>query len=201
MLGYEKSFNPCSLGCCSERSVSSYVSLLIITCFNPCSLGCCSESSLEKIPRMEEKEFQSLFSWMLLWKCLKGCRRRSWVFVSILVLLDVALKAAVVAERRADGTRFQSLFSWMLLWKRAAQGLLQRGKRSFNPCSLGCCSERVHDDRPAVVLLEVSILVLLDVALKVPPGRKPEPWYTSFNPCSLGCCSESGAPGESGTYL
>mgnify|MGYP001149243751 CR=1 FL=1 len=62
--------------------------------------------------------------------------------VSILVLLDVALKVAAIAR-----------------------GFLR--SNGFNPCSLGCCSERVHTSICKVRCLYVSILVLLDVALKV----------------------------------
>ena len=39
----------------------------------------------------------------------------------------------------------------------------------FNPCSLGCCSESQHHKNPDCLDLFVSILVLLDVALKVWP--------------------------------
>ena len=37
----------------------------------------------------------------------------------------------------------------------------------------------------------VSILVLLDVALKVAIDSRNEIIQGRFNPCSLGCCSES----------
>ena len=85
--------------------------------------------------------FQSLFSWMLLWK-LTGhtglCIRK---LVSILVLLDVALKVGLrgVDVQVLDG--FQSLFSWMLLWKTGISPGPGALRKSFNPCSLGCCSE------------------------------------------------------------
>ena len=59
----------------------------------------------------------------------------------------------------------------------------------FNPCSLGCCSESPGRQR-AGIPRGVSILVLLDVALKVMPGPIARPSYSGFNPCSLGCCSE-----------
>ena len=43
----------------------------------------------------------------------------------------------------------------------------------FNPCSLGCCSESHLHHQDARILWRVSILVLLDVALKdsPPPAR------------------------------
>ena len=61
--------------------------------------------------------------------------------VSILVLLDVALK----------GQGHQCSV---------------RGLKSFNPCSLGCCSERAAMLMIVEYSYRVSILVLLDVALK-----------------------------------
>ena len=39
--------------------------------------------------------------------------------------------------------------------------------------------------------LPVSILVLLDVALKEDGALDEAAYATGFNPCSLGCCSES----------
>jgi len=171
--------------------------------FNPCSLGCCSESQ-SLLPRWRRsKTFQSLFSWMLLWKtiryygdgypesgfnpCSLGCcsERRSQklknrclnsvsilvlldvalkvrplttsfpsrdLYVSILVLLDVALKGnACIIQIRASKL-FQSLFSWMLLWKWVRRQVSCMEAGSFNPCSLGCCSESRWPDqyrRPA----------------------------------------------------
>ncbi len=232
-------FNPCSLGCCSE-SLSPWVDHASPDCFNPCSLGCCSESEMRspnspnppkvsilvlldvalkvvwatdigltllkfqslfswmllwKIYTAFENNkplllFQSLFSWMLLWKYICFCVLTSRYGVSILVLLDVALKEHTVPAIRGKFSRFQSLFSWMLLWKYTESGNPIVDLFSFNPCSLGCCSERVlhlflgdlsakfqslfswmllwkpcrvwmADDR-----YNVSILVLLDVALK-----------------------------------
>ena len=62
------SFNPCSLGCCSERSVKRSNRASPAWSFNPCSLGCCSERAVPRTPQID----------------IPG--------VSILVLLDVALK-------------------------------------------------------------------------------------------------------------
>ena len=110
---------------------------------------------------------------------------------------------------------FQSLLSWMLLWKATQQQLLTEDVWGFNPCYLGCCSERTRkssfplwrfsfnpcylgccsESQPMAlswqVMHEVSILVILDVALKVScSGRTPVILFC-FNPCYLGCCSES----------
>ena len=159
--------------------------------------------------------FQSLFSWMLLWKSL--------YFNYHLPIFE-----------------FQSLFSWMLLWKVTRAGPFREFSTSFNPCSLGCCSESCGPGGTSVWPMQVSILVLLDVALKVGNILAPVSeryvsilvlldvalkaynvgicaygpkrfqslfswmllWKCSathahmfgmwgFNPCSLGCCSES----------
>ena len=126
-------FNPCSLGCCSERFL--YPSRLKIHySFNPCSLGCCSESLNLWRTGSSEKEFQSLFSWMLLWKSWSTIRSRSWKSVSILVLLDVALKECCRNKHPIRIGGFQSLFSWMLLWKAAffcRFSSVSRGKNPF----------------------------------------------------------------------
>ncbi len=110
-------FNPCSLGCCSESGTGGDLGNWT-SGFNPCSLGCCSERCAGSTAgRVHSTMFQSLFSWMLLWKRSRrkssDCTRRS---VSILVLLDVALKVVFCSQCRID-------------------------IYSFNPCSLGCCSE------------------------------------------------------------
>ena len=90
--GFLRCFNPCSLGCCSESRIGSSTFTICEWGFNPCSLGCCSES-----PRLvgiwaDHPQFQSLFSWMLLWKSWYNVWTRHRQDVSILVLLDVALK-------------------------------------------------------------------------------------------------------------
>ena len=207
-------FNPCSLGCCSESlyPLGSYyycpVSILVLLdvalkgfylqlghtnnrSFNPCSLGCCSERSISEPTPVPFSAFQSLFSWMLLWK--NGIRDRfnDRYKVSILVLLDVALKDTKRLTNKISKNLFQSLFSWMLLWKKdwctssssnsmwfqslfswmllwKSLGLwaVRIVNLCFNPCSLGCCSERL---RKMSVTMEIILC---------------------FNPCSLGCCSE-----------
>ena len=207
--------------------------------------------------------FQSLFSWMLLWKYIWRHKVRLGHFVSILVLLDVALKDSIVVLLASCACQFQSLFSWMLLWKLIRFRLLGISYLRFNPCSLGCCSERViivnvvwnvlkfqslfswmllwkmiikargvvpramfqslfswmllwkrfwsntfqkktefqslfswmllwkrNEAFSLSCCIVVSILVLLDVALKEQLGLGTVTSTTSFNPCSLGCCSE-----------
>ena len=136
--GSRRSFNPCSLGCCSESTLS-WPNGGAITCFNPCSLGCCSESICTQHLRIH-------------------------LIVSILVLLDVALKEA------APGTPpNRGVVSILVLLDVALKDVRHVGRvvktPSFNPCSLGCCSESLPD--PVFGARDVS-----------------------FNPCSLGCCSE-----------
>ena len=162
-------FNPCSLGCCSERhgngcrsSPRVGVSILVLLdvalkaasmisisswrlSFNPCSLGCCSERC--KNPALPFV-LAGVSILVLLDVALKGVPRSSHrpqsSGVSILVLLDVALKGNWYGRHYHDHRMFQSLFSWMLLWKRDAEDGDKGGIRSFNPCSLGCCSERLQ---------------------------------------------------------
>ncbi len=138
--------------------------------FNPCSFGCQSES-VEHL----------------------GLSRRGYP-VSILVLLDVSLKASpsVCVYHKQYG---------------------------FNPCSFGCQSERCrraaggHRDCQVSILVlldvslkapilrdrhgerQVSILVLLDVSLKAYPTQASRSCSSSFNPCSFGCQSESSSAG------
>ncbi len=255
-------FNPCSLGCCSERLIGSPVHIPPAR-FNPCSLGCCSESRRVLHIRSVCSEFQSLFSWMLLWKLgrrwppihpIQFQSLFSWMLlwkksgryhpasprsVSILVLLDVALKGetASVGVRASCSfnpcslgccsesydpktgihrpnefqslfswmllwkvpwlsrwfwrKRFQSLFSWMLLWKQfnACESSDKSGKfQSLFSWMLLWKQKSIWD---IIGLLIVSILVLLDVALKVCCRRADQLGHPCFNPCSLGCCSES----------
>ena len=133
--------------------------------FNPCSLGCCSERCEVVVSLCPLAEFQSLFSWMLLWKfgSLQPSSRQN-KFQSLFSWMLLWKPYYVKADLRR--CLFQSLFSWMLLWKRTRW--------------------RWSSSGPGV-----SILVLLDVALKVPARRHRGSGRSGFNPCSLGCCSES----------
>ena len=123
------------------KDTQLYNSLNKPKCFNPCSLGCRSESDFLYVSYMNLIQFQSLFSWMSLWKTVLLQGDRGPCLVSILVLLDVALKV--------------SLPQYTCIWYCVC----------FNPCSLGCRSERI-----SVMFVKIRIV--------------------SFNPCSLGCRSE-----------
>jgi len=165
---------------------------LLIPSFNPCSLGCCSESNI-------------------------GARASgALIDVSILVLLDVALKEGTIAsvQRYFKGFNPCSLGCCSESVKLAVGGIVSFGfnpcslgccsesrpasttgpassSSCFNPCSLGCCSESLFTGYQGFDGLLVSILVLLDVALKGSLSWIYQLVYRCFNPCSLGCCSES----------
>ena len=109
--------------------------------------------------------FQSLFSWMLLWKYLFKSGILWCVLFQSLFSWMLLWKTAEELMYNILDTMFQSLFSWMLLWKTVLSSAISSQSACFNPCSLGCCSER---------RLRMTTSVL----------------YGSFNPCSLGCCSE-----------
>mgnify|MGYP006950000004 CR=1 FL=1 len=115
--------------------------------------------------RADHAEFQSLFSWMLLWKTALFGILFDWFQEEFQSLFSWMLlwKYVILAERGGDYL-FQSLFSWMLLWK-YLYTTPPYSFNCFNPCSLGCCSERGG------------------------PRNAPEQ-RCCFNPCSLGCCSE-----------
>jgi len=281
------SFNPCFVGCYSESTSWSTCSLhwtlfqslfcwmlfwkcgwwaiplLFDTGFNPCFVGCYSESTCWVIQylfqflfqslfcwmlfwkfalmlsRAAIKMFQSLFCWMLFWKCwyivlpdhfkivsilvlldviLKACQIKAFrntCIVSILVLLDVILKEShgawirhsiirfnpcfvgCYSERMIllltidEEKRFQSLFCWMLFWKFQAIGRNQKDRGCFNPCFVECYSERPISDNRSIRFQCVSILVLLDVILKVLPHHLLLVLLLGFNPCFVGCYSES----------
>jgi len=108
--------------------------------FNPCFGGCRSERVVLLARGRSLLVFQSLFWWMSLWKA--SCLRGRWTqhHVSILVLVDVALKGQNSGDADPDWSRFQSLFWWMSLWKTVAEWLPIAGS-SFNPCFGGCRSE------------------------------------------------------------
>ena len=156
--------------------------------FDPCSPGC-SVCRRRGTPAGTSAlaEFRSLFSWMSVCRarsrpvcaslgmsfdpCSPGCRsaglgaRRTaglMAGVSILVLLDVGLPAAVTRPRAHRRARFRSLFSWMSV-----------------------CRQRRATD--AVDAASVSILVLLDVGLPARDRSRRQPTPLGFDPCSPGC--------------
>ena len=85
------SFNPCFSGCCSSTKFQSVV-VQMFTSFNPCFSGCCSSTTYTLNHHTQLKQFQSLFQWMLLFDNSTGSLVHPIDAVSILVLVDVALR-------------------------------------------------------------------------------------------------------------
>ena len=161
-------------------------------CFNPCSFGCAVESLRSTSYQLPLHWFQSLFFWMCRWKAWHRGQRNLWsemfqslffwmcrwkilipyfipkmVSVSILVLLDVPLKEITEMLQNERISSFQSLFFWMCHWKRICSQSRKRRTGGFNPCSFGCAIERCIACIFELYRQCVSILVLLDVPLKV----------------------------------
>ncbi len=109
-------------------------------CFNPCYLGCCSERLLQ--------------SWV-----------KVALIVSILVILDVALKGDILELWKKQSDSFNPCYLGCCS-ERSDHDEDIIADLSFNPCYLGCCSESWPLARAGKVKT-VSILVILDVALKV----------------------------------
>ena len=137
-----------------------------LLCFNPCFDGFCS------------KTFGATN------------RRRGHASVSILVLMDFALKL----ERLRDGEIFDPSFNPCFdgfCSKTWFEDGYQWNTISFNPCFDGFCSKTSSTRLACPSLTCVSILVLMDFALKhVSEGlSKLAEWC--FNPCFDGFCSKT----------
>ena len=168
--------------------------------FNPYSDGYCSESIFFLAVKQIGYWFQSLFWWILLWKilylilplesgyvsililmdiALKVLANLSFsiffLVVSILILMDIALKDRSVDRRRDGCIMFQSLFWWILLWKYAFAVIQHVAHHRFNPYSDGYCSESCLLHPISMRRRQfVSILILMDIALKAikPPNER-----------------------------
>ena len=194
------SFNPCSLGCCSESSrfQSSWtgkngVSILVL-------LDVALKVLPSELDNHPELLFQSLFSWMLLWKADGAGRWWPAGSVSILVLLDVALKAAsreilvvpcsvsilVLLDVALKDLSYNSRWVWLLV---SILVLLDVALKVFAP-TYGHGQKTQFQSLFSWMLLwkpefatalaevkNVSILVLLDVALKDDPVLR---WRVSW---------------------
>ncbi len=60
----------------------------------------------------------------------------------------------------------------------------------FNPCFYGCCTESLERCKTRVGEEDVSILVFMDVVLKVEVRPLTYGKAKGFNPCFYGCCTE-----------
>ena len=193
-------FNPCSLGCCSESHDRRRAYRREGCCFNPCSLGCCSESCSKTDMYLKQVCFNPCSLGCCSESCYPGSFPRWYPgLVSILVLLDVALKGEWSMMEEVEVPLFQSLFSWMLLWKLIPLFDSYHITHSFNPCSLGCCSERRF-----FALLYSSTNRFNPCSLgccseSFSLASRIAVAWSCFNPCSLGCCSER--PGHPGSRL
>ena len=115
---------------------------ILLVCFNPYSFGCVAERIWKTKKIVVCLGFQSLFFWMCRWKYYRRWCALYCQVVSILILLDVSLKAPASQAYKETAKMFQSLFFWMCRWKCASRSWLELWKK-------------------------VSILILLDVSLKV----------------------------------
>ena len=87
----------------------------------------------------EGKEFQSLFWWILLLNREMKDEPALMGYVSILVLVDFALKPP--SETSSESiSKFQSLFWWILLLNSLRLKSYPALLRCFNPCFGGFCS-------------------------------------------------------------
>ena len=143
-------------------------------------------------PRSRYQRFQSLFFWMSVWKMGNAQRssRRCVMFQSLFFWMSV-WKFTDVWIWISWWIWFQSLFFWMSVWKKIIEGRSVTKYLCFNPCSFGCQSERRRRKAGKFPRFFVSILVLLDVSLKVEGLGISQSRIIGFNPCSFGCQSES----------
>jgi hypothetical protein len=109
--------------------------------FNPCFVGWYSGSHVGAGLSILQKEFQSLFCWMVFWKSKNWPLSLPAAKVSILVLLDGILEG--------------KLFNF---FNRAGAG--------FNPCFVGWYSGSSKNCPLSLPAAKVSILVLLDGILE-----------------------------------
>ncbi len=184
------SFNPCSLGCCSESMeiIHRYVtvdcvSILVLLdvalkvflgeptwiILKDVSILVLLDVALKEVIVKECAHCSVVSILVLLDVALKeplGQYRQILQRVSILVLLDVALKENLYRFIVRINTKFQSLFSWMLLWKKVLSAVTFYWwlfQSLFSWMLLWKPKNRLRKS----AITSVSILVLLDVALKV----------------------------------
>ncbi len=169
--GYEKvtsqpgRFNPCFLGSCSP-SFTSFDDLGIrLSSFNPCFLGSCSPSHRALWWLRRPLQFQSLFSWILLSELQFAMPTREHLSFNPCFLGSCSPSHRALWWLRRP-LQFQSLFSWILL-SELQFAMPTREHLSFNPCFLGSCSPS-WSRSPGCFCNSVSILVFLDLALRVP---------------------------------
>ena len=85
--------------------------------------------------------------------------------VSILVLVDVALRPSAQVAYPLLRTSFNPCFSGCCSSTVPSAAILPE-LIGFNPCFSGCCSSTIYNARGIYTSTVVSILVLVDVALR-----------------------------------
>jgi len=107
--------------------------------------------------------------------------------VSILLLLDVAGKRIERIFKIKNPLPFQSFFFWMWLENSGSLFDVLRHCAGFNPSSSGCGWKTQLSGIGFIMSMNVSILLLLDVAGKpaLIIGQQKDEY--SFNPSSSGC--------------
>jgi len=201
------SFNPCCSGY-GAQTTNSHLSPPHDIRFNPCCSGYGAQT--RRIGRLQilPAAFQSLLFWI--WGSDSHCQlpSRLPMQVSILVVLDMGLRPSMDTEGCILLGKFQSLLFW--IWgSDFNQRLCQHATERFNPCCSGygaqtaikimsnnsgsgfnpCCSgygaQTVHIcGVPGAVM--VSILVVLDMGLRLSARIRIMITPSRFNPCCSG---------------
>jgi len=155
-------FNPCFNGSCSRIFIHSFLFLFSLS-FNPCFNGSCS--------RIFSSSQVAIFV----------------NFVSILVLMDLAHESPTPLYAPGTELGFNPCFNGSC--SRIIQRLaLQLITCRFNPCFNGSCS-RIRRLETSHGHIQVSILVLMDLAHESGYVIKVKKNIIGFNPCFNGSCS------------
>ena len=120
--------------------------------------------------------------------------------VSILILMDIALKASELYSCRVFVPGFNPYSDGYC--SESPEKMPDAGgcQTRFNPYSDGYCSERMARALWRIVPGYVSILILMDIALKGTLAMRAIWMIVCFNPYSDGYCSESYATSNQGTF-
>ena len=110
--------------------------------------------------------FQSLFWWILLLNISRALLDGFSTAVSILVLVDFALKRVIRTGFNTCPCLFQSLFWWILLLNPVLHFLTETGKHLVSILVLVDFALKHRPENSFRHTIRVSILVLVDFALK-----------------------------------
>ncbi len=109
-------------------------------CFNPCYPGCCSQTRTGLATSSTPRSFNP---------CYPGC----------------CSQTLAITYQTARALRFNPCYPGCCSQTRRCRAV-RFSAESFNPCYPGCCSQTGTSADPVWSICEVSILVILDVALK-----------------------------------